>query len=183
MLTRKLINDLDVLSIALCTYLLFHSQKTWLSLKLCLYVAHNINNAAYIDYGQEPPPAATTVIQPPNRMPGYSQKDYVYQSKQDAIKQACLPSTCSNKGVCYEGYQNEIVNYAYLRDEYSDEVEDDSKWMVASLTPVCDCDLTSYTGSTCDEGKWTNASLISSWLLNEDVEHHAVLEPHDINVN
>ena len=129
-----------------------HKNLNLLPQSVPLYVAHKIKNTAYIDYGQEPPPAATTVIQPPKRMPGYSQKDYVYQSKQDAGKRACMPSTCSNKGVCYEGYENEIVNYAYVRDEYADDVENDSKWMVASLTPVCDCDLTTYTGSTCDEG-------------------------------
>ena len=128
---------------------------------LCLHIT---NDAAYIDYGKEPPPAATTAIHPKTHLTSLK-KGHIHRDNFDKI--GCMHNTCANKGICYESYEeDDIINPAYLREEY--ENEKDSKWMVAAFVPICDCDLTSYTGSTCEEG-------------NDKM--YPLSKPRDINVN
>ena len=130
-------------------------NSTWIG-KFILH-PHITNNAAYIDYGNEPPPAATTVIHPNSRVPSLKKSTFG-QGHLNSDKIVCMPKTCANKGVCYEGYEDEVLNSAYVREEYANGNEKDSKWMAASFIPICDCDLTSYTGPTCEEGNETSCS-------------------------
>ena len=116
------------------------------------------NYPAYIDYGNEPPPAATPVIHPKSRMPSFK-LDRLDQGTRASAKRVCMPNTCANKGVCKEAYEDDILNVAFVRQQYINKDGEDSKWMAASLIPLCDCDLTTYTGPTCAEGNETCISL------------------------
>ena len=104
-----------------------------------------INVPAYIDYGNEPPPAATTSFHPNGR---------IAKSRKGKIEtlgnRVCMPETCANKGVCYEPYDEGILKAAPVRQEYISEKGKNSQRRISS--PVCDCDLTTYTGPTCEEG-------------------------------
>ena len=83
------------------------------------------------------------------------------QGTRNSAKRVCMPNTCANKGVCKEAYDDDILNAAFVRQQYlSNDGEDD--WMAASLIPLCDCDLTTYTGPTCLEG---NETCISVYLV------------------
>ena len=55
--------------------------------------------------------------------------------------------------------EDDILNVAFVRQQYINKDGEDSKWMAASLIPLCDCDLTTYTGPTCAEGNETCISL------------------------
>ena len=111
----------------------------------------NNNYPAYIDYGNEPPPAATTGIQPNSRIPNVK-RHRIDHDNRNSESRVCTSDTCANKGVCKEAYEDDIMNAAFVRQEYAIDNEKDSKWAVASLIHVCDCDLTTYTGPTCKEG-------------------------------
>ena len=112
-------------------------------------ICKNINHPAYIDYGNEPPPAATTSFNPNNR----KRKDRLDQSNTPGNR-VCMPHTCANKGVCYEPYDDGILKAALVRQEYAIDQGEESKWMTSSSSnSICDCDLTTYTGPTCEEGK------------------------------
>ena len=64
-----------------------------------------------------------------------------------------MPDTCANKGVCYEPYDEGILKAAMVRQEYVSESDKGSDWRTfSSSNSVCDCDLTTYTGPTCEEG-------------------------------
>ena len=65
-----------------------------------------------------------------------------------------MPDTCANKGVCYEPYDEGILKAALVRQEYVSEKGKNTDWKTSlSSNSVCDCDLTTYTGPTCEEGK------------------------------
>ena len=107
-----------------------------------------INHPAYIDYGNEPPPAATTSFRPKSRKAKH-RKDKI----ESFGNRVCMPDTCANKGVCYEPYDEGILKAAMVRQEYVSESDKDSEWRTFSPSKsVCDCDLTTYTGPTCEEG-------------------------------
>ena len=60
----------------------------------------------------------------------------------------CLPDTCSNNGICYDSFVDDSSHAASSGDYYL-------QWMISPSEPFCDCDLTSYTGSTCSDGNQT----------------------------
>ena len=64
-----------------------------------------------------------------------------------------MPDTCANKGVCYEPYDEGILKAALVRQEYVSDKGKNTDWRNSySLNSICDCDLTTYTGPTCEEG-------------------------------
>ena len=81
------------------------------------------------------------------------------QGTRASAKRVCMPNTCSNKGVCKEAYEDDILNVAFVRQQYLNNDEKDSMWMAASPSPMCDCDLTTYTGPTCEEGNEISISV------------------------
>ena len=115
---------------------------------LHIYFCTITNRTAYIDYGNEPPPAATTSVHQHSRVSNF--KDGRNRISENKV---CQRNTCANKGVCYETYEDDIMRTAYVRqEELSNKDEPDSKWMSSALVAICDCDLTTYTGSTCEDG-------------------------------
>ena len=138
--------------------------------------AHITNNAAYIDYGNEPPPAATTVIHPNSRTTSLKKGNFD-RGNVDSDKIVCMPTTCANKGVCYEGYEDDNLNSAYVREEYTNGNEKGSKW--TSFISICDCDLTSFTGPTCEDG---NEKCIHTSSVSCTRYVNTVLKPRDVNV-
>ena len=153
--------------LCLCTtsqHLYLNHNLDWCTCFLCTQCT---NNTAYIDYGNDPPPAATTVIHKKSRItrPTKTRIDLVDMRSKNRV---CMPDTCANKGVCYESYEDENINAAYVRQEsVNHEETDPPKWMVASLIPICDCDLTTYTGSTCEAGNETRLSKLEYPVTNE----------------
>ena len=131
------------------------------------FFCKNNDYPAYIDYGKEPPPAATTVIHPKSRIPSFS-LDKPDQGIPNSSRRACMPNTCANKGVCKETYEDDILNAAFVRQQYSNDNGKDSMWMAASLISICDCDLTTYTGPTCEEG---NETYIHMFLVERTRRH------------
>ena len=61
----------------------------------------------------------------------------------------CLPDTCSNNGICYDSFVDDSSHAASSSGDYY------LQWMISPSEPFCDCDLTSYTGSTCSDGNQT----------------------------
>ena len=129
-----------------------------------------INHPAYIDYGNEPPPAATTSFNPSNRKTKLSLGKRIggkarLVPDRTTGSRVCMPSTCAHKGVCYEPYDEGILKAALVRQEFATDKGEESSWRGSSSSnSICDCDLTTYTGPTCEEGN-TNYSCNTSVIL------------------
>ena len=66
----------------------------------------------------------------------------------------CLPETCSNNGVCYENFVTSRNSLGRgFTSPLGDSADYNLPWLIRPTQPFCDCDLTSYTGVTCSDGK------------------------------